>query len=399
MKILVVNAGSSSLKYQRIEMTDESVLAKGVCERIGQSSSVLKHTGRSAVEIEQPMPTHAEAIKLVLEALVHPAYGVINSMSDIAAVGHRVLHGGEDFHGSALVTDKVLKIIESNVDLGPLHMPPNITGIRACQEVMPDAPMVAVFDTTFHSTMPDYAYMYAIPYEDYKKYKIRKYGFHGTSHLYISGEARKLMGRDDFKLVVCHLGNGASVSAVKNGKCVDTSMGLTPLEGLIMGTRSGDIDPAVIEFLMNKTGMNIHQATDYLNKKCGVLGVSGIGSDFRDLTKAMDEGNARARLAIEMFAYRVKKYVGAYAAAMGGLDFLAFTGGIGEHTPVVRELVMNGLEFLGVQYNAKVNAAPERGATTELSVPGSRVKVYIIPTNEELVIARETLAVIGGAKR
>ena len=271
-------------------------------------------------------------------------------------------------------------------------MPPNIMGIRACREVMPDAPMVAVFDTTFHSTMPDYAYMYAIPYEDYKKYKIRKYGFHGTSHLYVSGEARKLMGRDDFKLVVCHLGNGASVSAVKNGKCVDTSMGLTPLEGLIMGTRSGDIDPAVLEFLMNKTGMNIHEATDYLNKKSGVLGVSGIGSDFRDLTKAMDEGNERARLAVEMFAYRVKKYIGSYAAAMGGLDFIAFTGGIGEHTPVVRALVMDGLEFLGVKYDAAVNAAPERGTVTDLAAPDSRVKLYIIPTNEELVIARETLA-------
>lgn len=392
MKILVVNAGSSSLKYQLIEMTDESVLAKGVCERIGQKSSVLKHSGKASVEIERPMPTHAEAIKLVLEALVHPEYGVIRSMRDIAAVGHRVLHGGEDFHSSVLVTDDVLKKIESNIDLGPLHMPPNIMGIRACREVMPDAPTVAVFDTTFHSTMPDYAYMYAIPYEDYKKYKIRKYGFHGTSHLYVSGEARKLMGRDDFKLVVCHLGNGASVSAVKNGRCVDTSMGLTPLEGLIMGTRSGDIDPAVIEFLMNKTGMNIHEATDYLNKKSGVLGVSGIGSDFRDLTKAMDEGNERARLAVEMFAYRVKKYIGSYAAAMGGLDFIAFTGGIGEHTPVVRALVMDGLEFLGVKYDAAVNAAPERGAVTDLAAPDSRVKLYIIPTNEELVIARETLA-------
>lgn len=395
MKILVVNAGSSSLKYQLIEMTDESVMAKGVCERIGQNHSVLKHTGSKTVEIEKPMPTHTEAIKLVLDALVSPEYGVIGSMSDVAAVGHRVLHGGEDFKASVLVTDDVMKRIEANVDLGPLHMPPNIMGIKACQEVMPDAPQVAVFDTTFHSTMPDYAYMYAIPYEDYKKYKIRKYGFHGTSHLYVSGEARKLMGKDDFKLVVCHLGNGASVSAVKNGKCVDTSMGLTPLEGLLMGTRSGDIDPAVLEFLMGKTGMSIHESTDYLNKKSGVLGVSGIGSDFRDLTKAMDEGNERARLAVEMFAYRVKKYVGAYAAAMGGLDFLAFTGGIGEHTPVVRKLVMDGLEFLGVRYDEKVNASPVRGATTDLAAKGAKVKVYIIPTNEELVIARETLALSG----
>lgn len=390
MKILVANAGSSSLKYQLIEMQDESVIAKGVCERIGQSGSVLVHKGKREARIEAPMPSHAEAIKLVLDALVHPDYGVIKSMDDIAAVGHRVLHGGEDFHESVLVDDATLERIDGNTELGPLHMPANIMGIKACRSVMPKAPQVAVFDTTFHSTMPDYAYMYAIPYEDYKKYKIRKYGFHGTSHLYVSGEARKLMGRDDFKCVICHLGNGASVSAVKNGKCVDTSMGLTPLEGLVMGTRSGDLDPAVLEFLMHKTGMNITQATDYLNKKSGVLGVSGISSDFRDLTKAMEEGNARAKLAVEMFAYRVKKYIGSYAAAMGGIDFLAFTGGIGEHTPVVRSLVMDGLEFLGITYDAKKNANPPRGETTELTGKGGKVKVYIIPTNEELVIARET---------
>lgn len=390
MKILVANAGSSSLKYQLIEMQDESVIAKGVCERIGQSGSVLVHKGKQEARIEAPMPSHAEAIKLVLDALVHPDYGVIKSMDDIAAVGHRVLHGGEDFHESVLVDDATLERIDGNTELGPLHMPANIMGIKACRSVMPKAPQVAVFDTTFHSTMPDYAYMYAIPYEDYKKYKIRKYGFHGTSHLYVSGEARKLMGRDDFKCVICHLGNGASVSAVKNGKCIDTSMGLTPLEGLVMGTRSGDLDPAVLEFLMHKTGMNITQATDYLNKKSGVLGVSGISSDFRDLTKAMDEGDARAKLAVEMFAYRVKKYIGSYAAAMGGIDFLAFTGGIGEHTPVVRSLVMDGLEFLGITYDAEKNANPPRGETTELTGKGGKVKVYIIPTNEELVIARET---------
>ena len=391
MKVLVVNAGSSSLKYQLIEMQDESVIAKGVCERIGQAHALLNHTGKKEVRLEKPMPTHTEAIKLVLDALVEKEYGVIDSMSDIAAVGHRVLHSGEDFNESVLIDDEVLKIIESNVELGPLHMPANIMGIKACREVMPNAPMVAVFDTTFHSTMPDYAYMYALPYEDYKKYKIRKYGFHGTSHLYVSGEARKLMGRDDFKCVICHLGNGASVSAVKNGKCIDTSMGLTPLEGLVMGTRSGDIDPAVLEFLMHKTGMDIHQATEYLNKKSGVFGISGISSDFRDLTKAMDEGDARARLAVEMFSYRVKKYIGSYAAAMGGIDFLAFTGGIGEHTPVVREQVMDGLEFLGIRYDKSANATPKRGVITDLTGRGSSVKVYIIPTNEELVIARETL--------
>lgn len=391
MEILVVNAGSSSLKYQLIEMKNESVLAKGVCERIGQDHSVLVHKGAKEVRIEAPMPTHSEAIKLVLDALVHKEYGVIKSMTDIAAVGHRVLHGGEDFKESVKIDDDVLKRIEGNIDLGPLHMPPNIMGIKACRAAMPHALQVAVFDTTFHSTMPDYAYMYAIPYEDYKKYKIRKYGFHGTSHLFIAGEVQKLLNRDKFKAVICHLGNGASVSAVKDGKCIDTSMGLTPLEGLVMGTRSGDIDPAVIEYLMDKTGMDIHEATNYLNKKSGVLGVSGIGSDFRDLTAALAAGNERARLAIDMFSYRVKKYIGAYSAALGGLDCVVFTGGIGEHTPEVRERVMQGLEYLGIDFDFEGNKNPERGKYTKLSKPSSKVEVYIIPTNEELVIARETL--------
>ena len=392
MKILVVNAGSSSLKYQLIEMDNESVLAKGVCERIGQQGSVLVHRGKGEeVRIQGAMPTHSEAIKMVLDALVDKNYGVISDMKEIAAVGHRVLHGGVIFKESALVTDETLKQIESNIDLGPLHMPPNIMGIKACRAAMPHAPQVAVFDTTFHATMPDYAYMYAIPYDDYKNFKIRKYGFHGTSHLFVSGEAAKLMGRKDFKLVVCHLGNGASVSAVKDGKCVDTSMGLTPLEGLVMGTRSGDIDPAVIEYLMDKKGVDIHEATNYLNKKSGVLGVSGVSSDFRDLVAAMNDGNDRARLAIDMFSYRVKKYIGSYAAAMGGLDCVAFTGGIGEHTEIVREKVMNGLEFLGIDFDYDKNNNVPRGEITLLTKPASKVKVYIIPTNEELVIARETL--------
>ena len=392
MKILVVNAGSSSLKYQLIEMDNESVLAKGVCERIGQQGSVLVHRGKGEeVRIQGAMPTHSEAIKMVLDALVDKNYGVISDMKEIAAVGHRVLHGGVIFKESALVTDETLKQIESNIDLGPLHMPPNIMGIKACRAAMPHASQVAVFDTTFHATMPDYAYMYAIPYDDYKDFKIRKYGFHGTSHLFVSGEAAKLMGRKDFKLVVCHLGNGASVSAVKDGKCVDTSMGLTPLEGLVMGTRSGDIDPAVIEYLMDKKGIDIHEATNYLNKKSGVLGVSGVSSDFRDLVAAMNDGNDRARLAIDMFSYRVKKYIGSYAAAMGGLDCVAFTGGIGEHTEIVREKVMNGLEFLGIDFDYDKNNNVPRGEITLLTKPASKVKVYIIPTNEELVIARETL--------
>ena len=393
MKILVVNAGSSSLKYQLIEMDNESVLAKGVCERIGQDNAVLVHKGSKEVRIEKPMPTHKEAMQLVLDALVNKEYGVIGSMEEIAAVGHRVLHSGEDFKESVLVKDdEVLKRIENNVDLGPLHMPANVMGIKACKEVMPWAPQVAVFDTTFHSTMPDYAYMYAIRYEDYKKYKVRKYGFHGTSHLFITGEARKLMGEDKCRrLVICHLGNGASVSAVKDGKCIDTSMGLTPLEGLVMGTRSGDLDPAVLEFLMDKTGMNIHEMLNYLNKKSGVDGISGVGSDFRDLVKAYDEGNDRARLAIDMFSYRVKKYIGAYSAALGGLDCVVFTGGIGEHTEIVREKVMKDMEYLGVDFDFEKNNNVGRGEVTELSKPDSKVKVYIIPTNEELVIARETL--------
>lgn len=393
MKILVVNAGSSSLKYQLIEMDNESVLAKGVCERIGQQNAVLVHKGKTETRIEKPMPTHKEAMQLVLEALVDKDYGVIDSMQEIAAVGHRVLHSGEDFKDSVLISDdEVLKKIESNVDLGPLHMPANIMGIKACKEVMPWAPQIAVFDTTFHSTMPDYAYMYAIRYEDYKKYKIRKYGFHGTSHLYITGEIRKILGPEKCKkLVVCHLGNGASVSAVKDGKCIDTSMGLTPLEGLVMGTRSGDIDPAVVEYMMDKTGMNVHEMLNYLNKKSGVEGISGVSSDFRDLVKAYEEGNDRARLAIDMFAYRVKKYIGAYAAALGGLDCVVFTGGIGEHTEIVREKVMQSLEYLGIDFDFDKNNNVERGAVTELNKPLSKVKVYIIPTNEELVIARETL--------
>ena len=393
MKILVVNAGSSSLKYQLIEMDNESVLAKGVCERIGRQNAVLVHKGKTEARIEKPMPTHKEAMQLVLEALVDKDYGVIDSMQEIAAVGHRVLHSGDDYNDSVLIyDDEVLKKIESNVDLGPLHMPANIMGIKACKEVMPWAPQVAVFDTTFHSTMPDYAYMYAIRYEDYKKYKIGKYGFHGTSHLYITGEIRKILGPEKCKkLVVCHLGNGASVSAVKDGKCIDTSMGLTPLEGLVMGTRSGDIDPAVVEYMMDKTGMNVHEMLNYLNKKSGVEGISGVSSDFRDLVKAYEEGNDRARLAIDMFAYRVKKYIGAYAAALGGLDCVVFTGGIGEHTEIVREKVMQGMEYLGIDFDFDKNNNVERGAVTELNKPLSKVKVYIIPTNEELVIARETL--------
>ena len=391
MKVLVINAGSSSLKYQLIETDTEAVLAKGVCERIGTDGALLNHSGKTSVKIQAPMPTHKEAIKLVLDALVNAEHGVISSMSEIAAVGHRVLHSAEDFNDSTIITPETLKIIETNIDLGPLHMPPNIMGIKACREVMPDAPMVAVFDTTFHSTMTDYANMYGIDYDDYKKYKVRKYGFHGTSHAYVSGRASALMGTDKIKTVVCHLGNGASISAVKNGKCVDTSMGLTPLEGLVMGTRSGDLDPAVLEYLMGKKGYDVHRMTEYLNKECGVKGISGVSSDFRDLEAAMKNGNERAKLAIDMFSYRVKKYVGSYAAAMGGLDCLVFTGGIGEHTVCVREAVCKDMEFLGVELDSKLNKNAPRDTEYEISSKKSKVKVFIIPTNEELYIARETL--------
>ena len=394
MKVLVINAGSSSLKYQLIDTTDESVAAKGICERIGTSGAILKHDTDKRTEISKPMPTHKEAIQIVLDALVDPNHGVIKSMNEICAVGHRVVHSGETFTDSVKITPKVLAQIAQNTDMAPLHMPANIMGIEACQAVMPKVPMVAVFDTAFHSTMPPKAYMYAIPYDAYTEYKVRKYGFHGTSHMFVAQEAAKLMGREDdkdFKVIVCHFGNGASVSAVKGGKCLDTSMGLTPLQGLMMGTRCGDIDPAVIEYLALKKGISASSVTDYLNKESGVLGISGVSSDFRDLEKAADEGNERAKLAIDMFSYRVKKYIGSYAAVLGGLDCLVFTAGVGEHTHRVRDYSLEGLEFLGIELNKKYNYEVERGAVSEISMPNSKTKVYIIPTNEELVIARETV--------
>ena len=398
MNILVVNAGSSSLKYQLIDMNTESVLAKGTCERIGQNCSVLKAIGKGGEDflVNKPMPDHTVAVKLMLEALVHPEKGVLNSIDQIEAVGHRVVHSGEDFDRSVLIDADVLKTCRKNSDLAPLHVPANIMGIDACHEVMPGVPMAAVFDTAFHSTMPAYAFMYAIPYEAYKDWKIRKYGFHGTSHMYVSSIAADYLKKDinNLKIVTCHLGNGASVAAVHNGKSVDTSMGFTPLEGLAMGTRCGDIDPAIIEYIIAKTGWTVYEVLDYLNKKSGVLGISGVGSDFRDLTKAMYEGNQRAELAIDVFSYRVKKYIGAYAAVMGGVDAIVFTAGIGEHTPEVRERVVKGLEFLGVEFDNKLNYNTERGKLTELSTSNSKVKVLLIPTNEELVIARETQALI-----
>lgn len=391
MKILVINAGSSSLKYQLIDMQNESVISKGLCERIGIEGSVLKHKANGQEYVfKQDMPDHTAAIKMVLDALVSKDCGVIKSMDEISAVGHRVLHSGEDFHSSVVITDEVIKICEKNAELGPLHMPGNIACIKSCREVMKDVPMVAVFDTTFHATMPPKAYMYGIPYDVYEQYKVRKYGFHGTSHKFVSEETAKILGKKDCKLIICHLGNGSSISAVKNGQCQDTSMGFTPLEGLVMGTRSGDIDPAAVDYMRVKVGLKPEGVVDYLNKRCGMLGISGLSSDCRDLTEAAEKGNERAKLALEMVAYRVKKYVGSYAAVLGGVDAIVFTGGIGEHSELIRELVMTDMEYLGVEFD---NDANWKNAEV-LSKPSSKVKVLIVPTNEELSIARETKSLV-----
>ena len=398
MKILVVNAGSSSLKYQLFDMDTEKVIVKGGCERIGIRGSKLTHkTDKGETDIEQDMPNHKVAMQLVLQALVHPEYGVIKSMAEIDAVGHRVLHSGGDFDGSVLLNDEVLAICKKNAELGPLHMPANILGIEACREVMPDTPMALVFDTAFHATMPPHAYMYVIDYDDYKNYKIRKYGFHGTSHKYVSQEAIKYLGgrAEGTKIVTCHLGGGSSVSAVKDGKCADTSMGFTPLAGVPMGTRSGDIDPAVLEFLAAKKNYSMLDCINYLNKQCGVAGVSGVSSDFRDLTKAAAEGNERAQLALDLFAYGVKKYIGAYAAAMNGLDCLVFTAGIGENTWQVRKMICDDMDFFGIKIDEEKNERKNDGAIHEITGEGSKVRVLVIPTNEELVIARETKDLLG----
>ena len=398
MDILVINAGSSSLKYQLINMKTEEVIAKGQCERIGLAGSKLSHkkAGSDEVVINADMKNHTVAIKYVLEALVNKDYGVLKSMDDISAVGHRVVHSAEDFKGSVKIDSKVMKICKNNADLAPLHVPANIMGIEACQEVMPKTPMVAVFDTAFHSSMPDYAYMYAIPYEAYTDWKVRRYGFHGTSHKFVSDEAAKYLNKDikKLKIITCHLGNGSSITAVDKGISVDTSMGFTPLEGVPMGTRSGDIDPAVIEYLMQKGNMDIKDAINYLNKKSGVLGVSGISSDFRDLCAEAEKGNKRAKLALNVFCYKVKKYIGSYIAAMNGADCIVFTAGIGENTVVVRKNIANNMEFLGIELDEELNAQKNNGHIREISKKGSKVKVLVIPTNEELVIARETMKLI-----
>lgn len=393
MKILVINAGSSSLKYQLIDMADENVVLKGLCERITAKGGKLTQKtfeGKELV-IEQDMPTHKEAMELVLKAMLDPEKGALKNMDEISAVGHRVLHSGEDFKNSVVIDEEVIRICEKNVDLGPLHMPGNIACIKSCREVMQGVPMVAVFDTTFHSTMPPKAFMYGIPYEVYERFKVRKYGFHGSSHKFVSEETAKILGTENCRLIICHLGNGSSISAVKDGKCQDTSMGFTPLEGLVMGTRSGDIDPAAVDYMRVKLGLKPEEVVDYLNKKCGMLGISGLSSDCRDLTAAMEKGDERARLALEMTAYRVKKYVGSYAAALGGADAIVFTGGIGEHSPLIRDLVLRDMEYMGVEYDAAANAAYPHAGVGVLSKPSSKVKVLIVPTNEELSIARETV--------
>ena len=392
MNILVINAGSSSLKYQLIDIDTEKPLLKGICERItfAKGSLTQKTAAGRELKISQDMPTHKEAMELVLKAMLDPKYGVIKSVDEISAVGHRVLHSGEDFHSSVVIDDEVIKICEKNVDLGPLHMPGNIACIKSCREVMKGVPMVAVFDTTFHSTMPQKAFMYGIPYGVYEKYKVRKYGFHGTSHKFVSEEAAKIVGTDS-KIIICHLGNGSSVSAVKNGKCMDTSMGFTPLEGLVMGTRSGDIDPAAVDYMRVKLDIPADDVVNFLNKKCGMLGISEYSSDCRDLTAKAEEGDQKAKLALEMVAYSVKKYIGSYAAVLNGVDAIVFTGGIGEHSPLIRGLVMQDMDYLGVDFSEEKNKSYSDGIG-EISNEGSKCKVLILPTNEELSIARETKA-------
>ena len=396
MNILVINCGSSSLKYQLINSDSEAVLAKGLCERIGIDGSVLTHTpaGKDKVRIETPMPNHTVAVQLVIDALTNAEHGVIKSLDEIGAVGHRVVHGGEKFASSVVITDEVMKAIEECNDLAPLHNPANLIGINSCKEIMPNVPMVAVFDTAFHQTMPETAYLYGLPYEYYEKYKVRRYGFHGTSHDYVSNRAAQLLGkkREDLKVIVCHLGNGASVSAVDHGKCVDTSMGLTPLEGLIMGTRSGDMDPAICDFICQKEGLTSAEMNTVLNKKSGVLGMSGVSSDFRDVEAAANEGNHQAAAALDAFYYRVAKYIGAYTAAMNGVDVVAFTAGVGENNIGGRVEICKYLGYLGTEIDLDKNNV--RGEERIISKDGSKVTLMAIPTNEELAIARQTLELV-----
>lgn len=395
MNVLVINCGSSSLKYQLINSDTEEVMAKGLCERIGIDGRLTYQKAGLDKEItEAPMPTHKEAIQLVLHALINEKTGAIKDLSEVNAVGHRIVHGGEEFESSAVITDEMLAAVEECNELAPLHNPANLIGINACKELMPGVPMVGVFDTAFHQTMPEKAYLYGLPYEYYEKYKVRRYGFHGTSHSYVSRHMAQFLNMDlnNSKLIVAHLGNGASISAVKDGKCIDTSMGLTPLEGLVMGTRSGDIDPAIMEYIAKKENLDIDGVMEVLNKKSGVQGISGLSSDFRDLEDAMEKGDVRSAAAIEVFSYRVAKYIGAYVAALNGVDAIAFTAGVGENSPIVRTKVCEYLGYLGIALDEEANN--QRGFDNVISTPDSKVKVCVIPTNEELAIARETVALV-----
>ena len=398
MKVFVINCGSSSLKFQLIDSESEKCLAKGLCERIGIDGSMITYApeGGEKEKAISPMPDHTEAIRLVLEALTNPKTGVVKNLDEIGAVGHRVVHGGEKFAESVVIDAEVLAAVEECNDLAPLHNPANLIGINACRKLMPNTPMVGVFDTAFHQTMPEEAYLYGLPYEYYRKYKIRRYGFHGTSPSYVSARAAAVLGKqyDELKIIVCHLGNGASISAVKNGKCVDTSMGLTPLEGLIMGTRSGDIDPAIIEFLAHKEGKGIDEIMSVLNKKSGVLGLSeNLSSDFRDLEDGYNKGDVNAIRALKTYCYRVAKYIGSYVAAMNGVDVICFTAGVGENAPLVRSFVCEHLGYLGIELDEEANH--KRGEDIAVTTPGSRTTVMVIPTNEELAIARETVRLVG----
>lgn len=396
MKILVINCGSSSLKYQLLDMVTKNPLAKGLVERIGLPGSLLTHKlkGGEKEVFTSDIPNHADAIQLVLEILVHHDYGALKSLKDIAAVGHRVIHGGMKFSKSVLINDQVMQAIKECIELAPLHNPANITGIEACQRLMPGVPQVAVFDTAFHQTMPPLAYIYGLPYEMYEKYKIRKYGFHGTSHKYVSQRAAALLKKpiDELKLISCHLGNGSSITAIKYGKSVDTSMGFTPLEGLMMGTRSGDLDPSIVSYIMIKEHWNSKVTNDFLNNKCGVLGVSGVSSDFRDIEEAASKGNYRAQLALDIFAHDVKKYIGAYVGFLNGVDALIFTGGLGENSQPMREAICNNMDFFGIVLDPEKNKI--RGEEVDITIPESTCRVLIIPTNEELMIALDTLDLI-----
>ena len=396
MKILVINCGSSSLKYQLIDMETEELMAKGLVERIGIEGSRIKHEtiGKEKKTIETPMQDHKRALELVMESLTNEEYGAIKSLDEIDAVGHRVVHGGEDFAQSVIIDEKVLKGIEDNVEIAPLHNPPNIMGIKACQRLLPNVKQVAVFDTAFHQTMPEESYIYALPYEYYEKYKIRRFGFHGTSHRYITNRAAEMLGKDvnEVNLITCHLGNGSSICAVKNGKSIDTSMGFTPLEGLAMGTRCGDLDPAILPFLMEKENLSTDEINTLINKKSGVLGISGVSSDFRDIEAARDEGNKRAKLALDIFEKRVRGYIGSYMTELDHVDAIVFTAGVGENSIEMRESIVNGLKSLGIKIDTERNNV--RGEDKLISADDSSIKIFVIPTNEELMIARDTKALV-----